>query len=91
VRESLPNGVKILVLKGFFGYDSFGVVVLKHSAEQIEGLIAAKALIVGFDEFGPGFCSMFSYNFVVVIVKFEVVFFEVLEQTLGSQDLADLD
>lgn len=79
------------MLKGLFGQNSLSMIILKHSAKQIKGLIAAKALIVRFDEFGPRFCRVFSYHFVVIIVEFEVVFFEVLEKSLSSQDLADLD
>lgn len=34
---------------------------------------------------------MFSYNFEIVIVKLEIVFFYVLEEALGAKDLTDLD
>lgn len=78
------------MLKGLFGYDSFSMVILKHSAQEIKCVFSTQSLVIGFDEFRPWLGSVLTYKFVIVIIKSHIILFQILEKSLSSEDLTNL-
>lgn len=87
----VSHGVEVAMFESLLGEDPLSVVEHQHLAEQVECVLAAEGLVVGFDELGPGFGWGLAQKFVELLVQLNVVLFEVLEQALGAQYLADLD
>lgn len=67
------------------------MIVAKQLIEEVNGLVADKALILSCDERVPRLARESRQNIVVLRIQLDVVLVQVLEEFLRSKHLGDLD
>ena len=50
----VANSLKVGVIHGVFGCDSFGMVVSQHLTQQVQGFVRNKLVVLRINEFSPG-------------------------------------
>lgn len=67
------------------------MIVSQQLVEEVDGVVADEALVVGVDERVPGLLGISRQDVVVLLVELDVVLVEVVEQVLCAEHLCDLD
>lgn len=67
------------------------MVISKEFVQEVNGIVADESLVLGIDEAVPVLLWEASQNIVVLSVELNIVFVEVVEEILGSQNLCYLD
>ena len=67
------------------------MIVSKEFVEEIDGLWAHETLIVSIHKALPRFLGESAEDVVVLSVKFDVIFVEVLEELVRTENLGNLD
>lgn len=67
------------------------MIVTQKLVEEINSLVADKALIIGIDEAVPGLLLKAAEDVVVLSVELNLILVQVVEQVIGTQDLSYLD
>ena len=85
------DGLEVGVLHGVLGGDALGMIVSQHLRQHVDGLFRHEVLILAGDEFMPGFLGVLADHIIVLLVKCDIVLFDVGEELVCAEDLGDLD
>lgn len=66
------------------------MVVDEHLRQEVEGVLAAEGLILGFDELVPGLHWHFSEHLDELLIELEVILLHIFVKVVGSKNLGDL-
>lgn len=73
------------------------MVVDQHLAEQVQGILGAEMLVVGFDELAPWFYRvsamggyLLSEHFDKLVIEFQMVLLDILEEIVRTKHLGYL-
>lgn len=88
----VANGLKVGVIHGVFGRNSFGMVVSKHLAQKVQSFIRNKLVVLGVNEFSPRLAwdRLAGQKIFVMRVQGQSVFVQVCVQLFGSKHFGDL-
>lgn len=86
----VSNGFKVRVIHRIFRGHSLGVVVLQHFAQQVNGFVGDKLVVLRGDELGPWLLGVGAEDVVVVWVELHVVLLYIGEELLSSQHFRNL-
>lgn len=67
------------------------MIVPQQLVEEVDGLVADEALVLGVDEAMPGLLLEAAQDVVVLRVKLDLVLVEIVEKVVGAEHLCDLD
>ena len=89
----VTNCLKVAVLHGIFWCDSLSMVIPQHLAQQVEGLVRDKLVILLVNELGPRFAGngLRWKDVFVVVVEREAVLVKISVKLFGAEYLCNLD
>ena len=85
--------LKVAVLHGIFWCDSLSMIIPQHLAQQVEGLVRDKLVILLVNELGPRFAGngLRGKDVFVVVVEREAVLVKISVKLFSAEYLCNLD